>query len=83
MTATGKPEYAMYALNDYPLDDLKIIYRILHAQLPEHMELMDSEFLQDLQTHLQVHARAEGVDVSLHAQWNTWINGGTTPLRGV
>lgn len=69
----------MYALDDYPLDDLKSIYRILHAQLPEHMELMDSEFLQDLQTHLQVRARAEGVDVSLHAQWSTWINGATTP----
>lgn len=73
----------MRTLDDYPLDELKAIYRLLHAQLPEHMELMDSALLQDLQTHLQARASAEGIDVSLHAQWATWLNGGTTSLRSV
>ncbi len=73
----------MRTLDSYSLDDLKTIYRILHAQLPEHMALMDSELLHDLQTHLQACARAEGVDVSLHAQWAAWLNGGSAPLRGL
>ncbi|WP_297528278.1 hypothetical protein [Thiohalobacter sp.] len=64
------------SLADYPLEDLKNVYRTLHAQLPENMELMDSELLQDLQTLLQQKARAEGVDISVHAQWATWLNGG-------
>ncbi len=64
------------SLADYPLDDLKNIYRTLHARLPDNMELMDSELLQDLQTLLQQKAKAEGVDISVHAQWATWLNGG-------
>jgi len=72
----------MRPLADYPIDDLKSIYRVLHAQLPEHVELMDSELLHDLQRILQSRAREDGVDVSLHAQWAAWLNGGAA-LRGV
>lgn len=67
----------MRTLDQYPLEDLKLIYRLLHSQLQTHFELMDSELLGDLQTHLQERARADGVDVSLHAQWATWLNDGT------
>lgn len=63
------------SIEDYPLDELKGIYRVLHGQLPQHPELMDSDLLQDLQRLLQQKARAAGVDVSLHAQWAAWLQG--------
>lgn len=68
-------------LQDYPLDELKLLYRILHAQIPAQPQIMDLELLQDLQTHLQNQARAAGIDVSLHAQWAAWL--GSPPLRGL
>jgi hypothetical protein len=64
------------------LNDLKLVYLALHAQLPGNPVLMDSDLLQDLQTHLQATARAAGVDVSHHAQWATWLNNGVV-LRSV
>ncbi len=63
----------MKSLDQYPLAELKLIYRLLHDQLTSHMALMDSELLQDLQGLLQKRARADGVDVSLHAQWSAWL----------
>ena len=63
------------SIEDYPPAELKGIYRVLHAQLPLHPELMDSDLLHDLQRLLQQKARAEGVDVSLHAQWAAWLQG--------
>ena len=66
----------MKTLGQYPQNELKLIYLLLHAQLPEHLMLMDSDLLQDLQTHLQGLAKAAGVDVSHHAQWATWLNNG-------
>ena len=64
----------MTPLDRYPLDELKLIYRLLHSQLPEHMALMDSQMLHDLQTCLQLQAGKDGVDVSLHAEWAAWLN---------
>lgn len=66
----------MKLLSDYPLDELKRIYRLLHSHLQSDIELMDSLLLQDLQAWLQQQARAQGVDVSVHAQWATWLNSG-------
>jgi len=66
----------MKTLEHYELRDLKRIYRTLHSQLQQDFELMDSELLQDLQTYLQAQAKADGVDVSLHAQWAAWLNDG-------
>lgn len=60
-------------LDDYPLPDLKQVYRLLHERLAQHPALMDSELLHDLQTLLQRRARNEGVDVSLHEQWAAWL----------
>jgi hypothetical protein len=65
----------MKPLDEYPLDELKLVYRILHSAITEYHELMDGELLQQLQTHLQVVARGEGIDVSLHAQWAAWLEG--------
>lgn len=63
----------MNVLDHYTLRELKLIYQVLHAALPETPELMDSEWLEDLQRYLQRQAREEGVDVSLHSQWAAWL----------
>jgi hypothetical protein len=73
----------MKPLEYYPLSELKLIYRQLHALLPDNPELMDSQLLQDLQNHLQAVARTEGVDVTHHGQWATWLNEGKVVLRRV
>lgn len=64
------------SLASYPLDDLKRIYVLLHAQLADNPELMDSDLLQDLQQLLQQKARAAGVDISVHALWGAWLQAG-------
>jgi hypothetical protein len=64
----------MQRLDEYPLAELKLVYRLLHSQLPEQLELMDSRLLDDLQSYLQQQARESGVDVSLHADWAAWLN---------
>ena len=72
----------MKPLSDYAISDLKLIYQLLHERLPTDPMLMDSELLQDLQTYLQKMASKDGIDVSLHAQWSSWLNDGA-PLKGV
>lgn len=69
-------------INDYSLAELKLIYQVLHAQIPHNPALMDSDLLDDLQRYLQQQAAKDGVDVSLHAQWATWLNG-STRLKGI
>ncbi len=59
----------MKTLNDYSLTELKLIYNILHANVQNHFELMDSELMSDLQKHLQTMAAQKGIDVTHHAQW--------------
>ena len=65
-------------MTDYPLAEQKLVYRILHQHLIEHPELMDSQFLHDLQRALQRRAQAEGVDVADHGAWDQWL--GNTPV---
>ena len=65
-------------MKHYPLAEQKLVYRVLHRHLTEAPELMDSEFLHDLQTQLQKHALAEGVDVADHGVWDAWL--GNTPV---
>ena len=64
----------MKSLDEYALAELKLIYHLLHGQLPEQPALMDSQLLHDLQTYLQQQARKAGVDVSLHGEWAAWLN---------
>jgi len=66
----------------YDVEDLKLIYRVLHRHLAQHTELLDSDFFTDLQRHLQQKAMAEGVDVSDHAAWDAWL-GNTAVSCGV
>jgi hypothetical protein len=65
-------------MNNYPFAEQKLVYRVLHQHLIEHPELMDSEFLHDLQRSLQQRAQAEGVDVSDHGAWDDWL--GNAPV---
>ena len=63
----------MKALDAYALDELKLVYRILHAALMQHSDLLDAELLQDLQTELQRRARTEAIDPTDHAAWDRWL----------
>jgi hypothetical protein len=60
-------------LQAFAIADLKLVYRVLHAHLMEHPELMDSELFLQLQTALQGHARQDGVDLSDHGAWAAWL----------
>jgi len=60
-------------LDQFSLADLKLIYRVLHAHLLEHEELMDSELFHQLQSTLQAQAKKDGVDLADHAQWDAWL----------
>ncbi len=63
----------MNVLARYEVDELKLIYKVLHTQLLQHVELMDAQLVQDLQSHLQALSKADGVDVSDHGQWSAWL----------
>ncbi len=64
----------MKNLDAYPLSELKLVYFILHSQILEHPNLMDSDLLHDLQRFLQAQATQNNVDVSDHGQWDSWLN---------
>jgi hypothetical protein len=65
------------SITDYPVSELKLIYQVLHSQIQENFELMDSRLLQDLQSTLQSCASKEGVDVTLHSDWSNWLSSST------
>ncbi|MCA9601886.1 MAG: hypothetical protein R3A78_08480 [Polyangiales bacterium] len=56
--------------------DLKVLYRVLHLHLVDHPELLDVELFSEIQSRLQRAARLEGVDVTDHSAWDTWLSGG-------
>jgi len=60
-------------MNLYSLEERKLIYRVLHKNLVQNPELMDSAFLADLQTDLQLIAQTEGIDLADHGQWDAWL----------
>jgi hypothetical protein len=60
-------------LDRYPLAERKLLYRVLHRELIDTPELMDSAFLHELQQSLQRQAVAEGVDISDHGAWDRWL----------
>ena len=60
-------------MQDYPLAERKLIYRVLHSRLMEFPELMDSQFLHNLQRSLQKQAASENVDVADHGAWDAWL----------
>jgi hypothetical protein len=60
-------------VENYPLEELKLIYRVLHRHLAQHTELLDARFFDDLQRYLQRKAQADGVDVTDHGAWDAWL----------
>ena len=53
--------------------ELKLVYRVLHGHLMEHVELMDTAFFEQLQGWLQREAGSQAVDVRDHAAWDAWL----------
>ena len=66
-------------MTNYPLTERKLVYRVLHAHLAEHPDLMDASLLDDLQANLQTEARADGVDVTDHQAWDRWLGNAVVP----
>ena len=60
-------------MNDYPLSERKLVYRVLHRQLTQFPALMDGDLLSDLQSGLQRDAQAEGIDIADHGAWDGWL----------
>jgi len=57
----------------HSLEDLKLVYRVLHKNIAAHVELMDTHFLIELQSFLQEQAAGEGIDPSHHGEWDVWL----------
>jgi len=60
-------------MNDYPLSERKLVYRVLHRQLTQFPALMDGDLLSDLQSGLQRDAQLEGIDIADHGAWDGWL----------
>ena len=65
----------MQRFSDFDIQELKLVYRILHRNLMGNIELMDADFLESLQKWLQYRAGQDGVDISIHRQWDAWLDG--------
>lgn len=64
------------------IEDMKLIYRVLHRHMGEHLELMDCDFMDGLQAALQHKAQQEGVDIAHHGAWDLWLgNDAATPCE--
>ena len=63
----------MNKFSAFDATDLKLVYRTLHGSLMDNIDLMDSEFLEQLQTWLRTVASADGIDTSDHSQWDAWL----------
>jgi len=61
------------AFEPFALADLKLVYRVLHGHLPDHIELIDCDLFSDLQAWLHERAAADGVDVTDHERWEKWL----------
>ncbi|MEC8378707.1 MAG: hypothetical protein VXZ96_00215 [Myxococcota bacterium] len=59
----------------WPIDELKLAYSVLQKNILNYPPLMDSVYLERLQTFLQQEAKATGVDPTNHAEWAAWLNG--------
>ena len=69
----------MQNFSNFDLKELKLVYRILHQNLMNHLDLMDSDFMGTLQSWLQYRASEDGVDLSDHSQWDAWLKNQAPP----
>jgi len=63
----------------HSLDELKLVYRVLHRHLADTPELMDTHFLIELQRFLHARAKDDGVDISDHGAWDAWLGNEGAP----
>ena len=61
------------ALSLYAVEELKLVYRVLHRNLADEPDLMDTALMADLQAHLHQLATAAGIDVTDHAALDRWM----------
>ena len=57
----------------HSMEELKLVFRLLHNQLTTAPELMDTHFLGELQDFLHAQAQADGVDPTDHGAWDRWL----------
>ncbi len=67
---------AVIAAHD--LEELKLVFRVLHRHLSQHPELMDTHFLIELQSFLHGVAQKDGVDIADHTAWDRWLGNEST-----
>lgn len=70
MTFESKGEAVIAAHSE---DELRLVYRALHKQLARFPDLLDTHFLIELQNFLQRRASEDGVDMTVHADWEAWL----------
>jgi len=63
----------MLKFANFELNELKLVYKSLHRHLLQNIELMDTDFITDLQSWLQHVAGQQGVDVRDHSAWDKWL----------
>lgn len=60
-------------MENYPIEEWKLIYRVLHRNLTRDTELLEAEFFYDLQKYLQQQAQTESIDIADHGAWDAWL----------
>ena len=60
-------------LSAYPIEELKLVYRVLRTTLTENVDLLDSRLMADLQAYLHGKAMREGIDVTDHRSLDRWL----------
>ncbi len=63
----------------HDLEELKLVFRVLHRHLSQHPDLMDSHFLIELQRFLHEQATHDGVDIADHGAWDRWLGNEAVP----
>ncbi|MFO0974393.1 MAG: hypothetical protein U1A27_13275 [Phycisphaerae bacterium] len=64
-------EAAVAALD---VEELKLVFRVLHRSLAANPDLMDTHFLTELQRFLHGLATRAGVDIADHGAWDRWLS---------
>lgn len=67
----------------HSLEELKLVYRVLHARLINSPALMDTHFVIELQNFLHEQCRNDGIDPTDHGAWDAWLGNRTRPRRGI
>lgn len=55
------------------VSEWKVVFRVLHANLAQELELMDAEVFAEMQRQLHQAALDDGVDVTDHEAWDAWL----------